>query len=174
MVVGKDLELRVEVQIQVNEASERSRGVPRWHGLQTIIDLVLVARADAAVEHNRAEPIRHVAMRDEVGRDHRLADSEEVRTQSTDEPLDEDLEDGCGDERVQQADGGVIDVPEAAGSDLHDQEDEEGDEEGHQSSRVDGNDLVAHRVGELGVDDLAVGEADGEAPARRWSRHVHA
>ena len=65
-----------------------------------------------------------------------------MRTQTTNEPLDKDLEDGGRNERVQKTDGGVVDVPEASGADLDDQEDCEGDEEGHESSRPDGDDLL--------------------------------
>lgn len=62
-------------------------------------------------------------------------------TKTTDEPLDEDLEDSGGDEGVEQTNGGVVDVPEAAGADLDDQEDQEGNEEGHKGSSIDWDDL---------------------------------
>lgn len=72
------------------------------------------------------------------------------------------MEHGGSDDGVEQADGGVVDVPEAAGADLHDQEDGDGNQDGEQGSGPDGNDLIAHRVGEFGVHDLAVLEVDGE------------
>jgi hypothetical protein len=123
--------------------------VARRHALETIVDLLLVARADAAVEHDLAVPVGHIATNTAVLvavvcgaeakalRNHGLADCEEVRAQSANEPFDEDLEDGGGDESVEQADGGVVDVPEAAGADLDDEKDGEGDEEGHKCGRPD-------------------------------------
>ena len=78
------------------------------------------------------------------------------------QPFEKDLEDGSGDEGVEEPDGSIIDVPEGADPDLHDQEDGDGDERGEECGGPDGNDLVAHRVGELRVDDFAVLEVDGE------------
>lgn len=83
-----------------------------------------------------------------------------MRAQTANEPLDEDLEDGGSDERVEEANGGIVDVPEAAGADLHNEEDGKGDEEGHEGGGPDGDDFIAQRVGELGVDDFAVLEDD--------------
>jgi len=119
--------------------------VARGHRLQTIIDFVLVASADAAVKHDLPVTVCHVTVRatclvgvvvgahgcENILGNHGLAYCKEVGTETTDKPLDEDLEDGCGDERVQEADGCVVDVPEAAGADLDNQEDGKGDEEGH-------------------------------------------
>ena len=47
-------------------------------------------------------------------------------------------------------------------------EDEDGDEGREQRGRPDGDDLLAEGVRELGVDDLAVGEGDGEGAG--WCR----
>lgn len=95
-----------------------------------------------------------------------------MRAQTANEPLDEDLEDGGSDERVEEANGGIVDVPEAAGADLHNEEDGKGDEEGHEGGGPDGDDFIAQRVGELGVDDFAVLEDDGKATARGRVSHV--
>lgn len=171
VIVGEHLELSVEVEIQEDEASKGSSGVTRGHGLERIVDLLLVAGADATVEHDRAVAVRDigasrasglegVGVEGEVGGDHRLTDSKKVRTKTANEPLDEDLEDGSHDQRVEQTNGGVVDIPERADPDLADKEDSEGDEEGHERSRPDGNNLVAKRVGELGVDDLSISEGD--------------
>lgn len=152
VVVGEDLELCVQVKVEEDEASKSSSGVARWHGLQAVVDLLLVTRADAAVEHDLAVAVSDIAVDAELVaivcladskafRDDWLADCEEVRAETANKPLDEDLEDGSGDERVQQTDGSVVDVPEAAGADLNDQEDNERNEERHQSGGVDGNDL---------------------------------
>jgi hypothetical protein len=154
MVVGKDLELSVQVEVQEDEASESSGGVTRRHGLEAVVNLVLVTCADAAIEHDLAVSIGNVAAGNasvlvavvdatdiKALRDDRLADSEEVRAQTTNEPLDEHLENSCRDERVQETDGSVVDVPEAASTDLNDQEHCEGNEEGHESSSPDRDDL---------------------------------
>jgi hypothetical protein len=161
----------VEIEGQEDEASKGGGGVTRRHRLETVVDLVLVTCADAAVEHDLAVAVGNVAVyaaidaivccahAETVG-DDRLAHGEEVRAQTTDEPLDEDLEDGGDDERIEQTYGGVVDVPEAAGTDLHNQEDNEGYEESQQSSSPDGHNFVPEGVGELGVDNLAVLECD--------------
>jgi hypothetical protein len=135
------------------------------------VNLLLVASTDAAVEHNGAEAVGNVSAGGarglecvgvvfEVGGDHGLADSKEVRTETSNEPFDENLEDGCHDERVEQTNGGVVDIPERPDPDLADEEDGEGNEEGHERSRPDGDDLVAKRVRKLGIDDLSISEGD--------------
>lgn len=130
VIVGKDLELGVQVQVQIDESRKRSGRVSRRHRLKAIINLIPVTSADLRGIVNLLKPgsiippIRAASSK----RDIRLADSEKMRAQAPDEPLDEDLEDGGGDEGVEQADDGVVDVPEGAHADLHDQEDEDGDE----------------------------------------------
>lgn len=187
VMVGEDLQLGVEVQIQVDKSSEGSRGVARGHGLETVVDLLPVTRADAAVEHDLAVSICDVTVaatsvnaivvgadgREKFGRDDRLADSKEVRAQTTNKPLDEDLKDSGSDQGVEQTDGCVVDVPEAASADLNDQEDSKGNEESHQSSSPNRNDLVTHRVSELGIDNLTILEDDGEAAAWCWVSEVN-
>ena len=168
VVVGENLQFCVEVAVEVHEPCKRGGGVTGGHGLEGIVDLGLVSRADAAVEHNLVVSVTNVAMREHVGRNDRLADGEEVRAETANEPLDENLEHSCGDEGVEETDSGVVDIPERAHADLADEEHGEGDEESHKCGCPDGDDLMAERVGELGVDDLSIGEDDGETP--RWRR----
>lgn len=93
VVVGEDLELGVEVEVQKDEAGEGSGGVARGHGLECVIDLLLVARADATVEHDGAEAVGDigaggasgligVGVEGKAGWDDGLADSEEVRAET--------------------------------------------------------------------------------------------
>lgn len=89
-----------------------------------------------------------------------------MRTQATNQPLDKDLEDGSCDERVKQPDDGVVDIPEGADADLHDQEDGDGHEGCQQSGGPDGNNLISQRIAKLGEDNLAVGEGDGKGSGR--------
>ena len=56
-----------------------------------------------------------------------VADCEEVRAEAAYEALQHDLEDGGGDEGVEQAKNGVVDVPEGADADLHQEDDDDGD-----------------------------------------------
>ena len=111
MVVGKDLQLGVEVQVQVDEASERSRGVAGRHRLKAVVDLFPVTCADATVEHDLTISVCDVAVGtagfntvvvgadsvENVSRDDRLAHGKEVRAKASNEPFDEDLENGCSD-----------------------------------------------------------------------------
>lgn len=69
--------------------------------------------------------------------------SQEVRSQAADEPLDEDLKDGAGDQAVEQAKfGGVKVSPKAADTDLHDEEEERRDDPGEQSGEPDWDDVL--------------------------------
>lgn len=161
MVVGKDLEFGVEVEVQVDEASKGRRGVAAGHALQAVVDLLAVAGADVGSEVDVLETtdaVRGSPDKRRVG----LAHVEEVRAQTANEPLDEDLEDGGRDQAVENTEAGVVEVPEGAHANLHDQEEEDGDERGEKRGRPDGNDFLAKRIGELGVYDLAVREGDGE------------
>jgi hypothetical protein len=166
VVVGEDLELGVEVQVKVDEASEGGSGVTTGHRLKRIVDLGLVTSADVRgiveLEISLVVVSSHGASSLHVG----LADREEVRSETTNEPLDEDLEDGSSDESVEKTDGGVVDIPEAADSDLHHEEDEDGNKSSQHGSSPDGNDLSAERVSVLGPDNLAVAEGNRERSRR--------
>lgn len=132
------------------------------HGLKTVVNLVLVTSADLASEVNVLEALGVVAIlgnarvlagKSRVG----TADGQEVRTQATNEPLDEDLEDSRADEGVEKTDDGVVGIPEGPDAHLHAEDDEDGDQSSQESGSPDWDDLLAKRVGELRVDDLAVG-----------------
>ena len=82
------------------------------------------------------------------------------------------MEDGGGDEGVEEPDDGVVDVPEGADADLHTQDDKDRDQGSHQRGGVDGDDILAERIGEFGVDDLAVAKFNGEGSSRRWVSFV--
>jgi hypothetical protein len=187
VVVGKDLELSVEVQVKVDKASEGSGGVTGRHRLKAVVDFALITSADATVEHYLTVPICDVAIGatsfhtiivgadgvENISRDDGLADGEEMRAKASNEPFDEDLENGCGDQSIEKSNGSVVDVPEAASTDLNNQKDGKGDEEGHESSSPNRDNLVAHRVGELRVHDFSILEDDGEAAARGWISEVY-
>jgi hypothetical protein len=81
-----------------------------------------------------------------------------VRTKTTNEPLDEDLENGSSDESIQEADSGIVNIPEGADADLNNEEHGNRDQSRHESGSPDGNDLVAQGVGEFRIDNLAVVE----------------
>lgn len=170
VVVGKHLEFCVEVAVQEYKASECGRGVSRRHALKRIIDLLFVTCADAAVVHDLTIPVSggHVERRELW-----FADGQEMGTEASNQPLDENLEHSSRDETVQQANSRIIDIPEASDANLTDQEDGERDEERQESSGPDWDDFVAHRVCEVGVDNLSVLESNWEAPTRRRLCHVH-
>lgn len=165
VVVGKDLELGVEVQVQEDEARKSSRRMAAGERLQAVVNLVWVSGADVAgvVDLREAAPVE--ALVGDAG-EVWLADVEEVRAEAADEPLAEDLEDGGGDERVQEAEDAVVDVPEGADADLHRQDDRDGDDGGEESGEPDGDNLLAEGVAKLGPDNLAVRKGDGERSSR--------
>lgn len=161
VVVGEDLELGVEVEVQEDEAGERGRRVATGKGLQAVVDLVWVAGADFPRVENLLVALLIVSL--VIGQaDVRLADVEEMRSQASDEPLEEHLKDGSGNERVQEANHGVVDVPKRANADLHEQDDDNGNHAGQKGGKPDGDDFVSKRERKLGEDDLAVGKCDGK------------
>jgi hypothetical protein len=166
VVVGEDLELGVEVQVQVDKASESSSGVTTGHRLKSIVDLSLVTSADIGGEVELEISLVVVSTHGTSTLHIRLADNEEVRSEATDEPLDEDLEDSGGDKRVEKTDGGIVEVPEAANADLHASEDEDRDQSSKHGGSPDGNDLASHGVSILGPDNFAVVEGNGEGSHR--------
>lgn len=173
-IVTIDLELSVEVQVQIDEAGKGSRGVATGHALERVINLVGVARADVlcVVEIEVARGVVHVALLAGQLAGVGLAGVEKVRAQATDEPLDEDLEHGGGDQGVEKADDAVVDVPEGADPDLHEQDEEDRDQGGHDGGGDNGDDLLAQGVCELRVDDLAVVEGDGKGAIGGRVSHV--
>ena len=84
----------------------------------------------------------------------------------------EDLEYSRVDERVEEADDGVVNIPERPDSYLHEQYDGYGNERAQHRSGPDWDDFLAKRVCELGIYDLAVLEVDGERTRRSWMSFV--
>jgi hypothetical protein len=166
VVVGEDLELGVEVQVQVDKASESSSGVTTGHGLKSIVDLGLVTSADIGGEVELEITLVVVSAHGSSTLHVRLADDEEMRSETTDEPLNEDLEDSGGDKRVEKTDGSVVEVPEAADADLHHSEDEDGDQSSKHGGSPDGNDLASEGVSILGPDNFTVVEGNREGSHR--------
>ena len=117
VVVAEDLEFGIEVQEQVHEACESGGRVARWHGFQRVVYLTLVTGANSAVVHDLAESISRVgALEGDIW----FAHSQKMGAKTANQPFDEDLEDGCRDERIEETNGGVVDVPEATNADLAD------------------------------------------------------
>lgn len=165
VVVGKDLELGVEVQVQKDKARKGGRRMAAGERLQAVVNLVWVAGADVArvVDLREAAPVQAL-----VGdaADVRLAHVEEVRAKAANEPFAEDLEDGGGDERVQETEDAVVDVPEGADADLHHQDDRNGYDGGEERGQPDGDNLFAEGVAKLGPDNLAIRKGNGERSSR--------
>lgn len=79
--------------------------------LERIVNGFRVPRADTAIVHNL---LKTVANFDAVIGDDGGADGEEVRAEATDEPFQEDLKYGGGDEAVEQANDCIVNIPEGA------------------------------------------------------------
>ena len=79
---------------------------------------------------------------------------------TSNKPLDKDLEDGSSNQSVQKTNCRVIHVPEGPHSDLAEQEDHERNDERKESCQPDRHDLVSERVRKLGVDNLAILEGN--------------
>lgn len=161
MIVGEDLELGVEIQVEVDETCECRSRVATWESLKAVVNLVWVARTNflGIVQLQVAFLVVTLVIRQA---DIWLADIQEVWTQASDKPLDEDLENGGRDERVQETNNSIVEVPEGANSDLHQEKDEDGDQARQQGGGPDGDDFISQRIRKLGVHDLAIGKCDGK------------
>ena len=157
-----DLELRVEVEGEIEETRPCCCRVPGGHRLECVVNLVFVSRADGTVVHEVREPNATARARRDAG----LANSKEVRAEATDKPFDEDLEGGSGDQALEQAHGRGEEVVHAASADLEEDEEDEGDEEGDHGSGPDGYDLLAERVCNLWPCNRAIEVVDREGPVR--------
>jgi hypothetical protein len=64
VVVGEDLQLSVEIEIQEDKSSEGGGGVTRRHRLQAVVDLLLVTSADLTIVHDLTVSITDLHSRD--------------------------------------------------------------------------------------------------------------
>lgn len=156
VIVRPDLQLRVEVEVEIDEAGESSSGVTRWEGLERVIDLLLVACADIWAVVDLPESIAHLVA---IDRYRRLAYVKEVRAETSDEPLEEDLEHSGSLHGVDEPDDCVVHIHERADTDLADEEDHDGDKDTEHSSSPDGDDLIAERERVFWSNDLACNSA---------------
>ncbi len=91
-----------------------------------------------------------------------------MRPQTANEPLDEDLEHRGHNQRVEQADDSIIDVPETSNTNLHTQDDEDRDQGCHEGCSPNGYNFVAKRICEFRIDDLTIVEENWERARRCW------
>lgn len=90
---------------------------------ERVVDLLLVSGADSAIVH---DIVKAKAFLRSTERYFGPADIEKVRTQTANEPFEKDLKHSGRDQAVQQSDDGIVDVPEGAYADLHEQDDCDG------------------------------------------------
>ena len=112
MVIGPDLELGVEVEIEIDKACESCGRMAGRERLQRIVYGVHVASAHTAIVHDIQETITRSS---HVG----LTHGKKVGSQTTDEPFQEDLENSSGNQTVQKTDNCIVGIPERAYADLH-------------------------------------------------------
>lgn len=100
--------------------------MPRWERFERVVDFVGVASTDCAVVHYLSDAIARFLGCDggEIG----LADGEEVWPEPPYQPFEKHLKDRGCDERVEEANNGVVDVPKAADSNLTNEDDSDGHE----------------------------------------------
>jgi len=94
-VCAHNLELGIEVQRQEDQSRKSCSRMTRRHRLERVVDLFLVACADAPVVHDHFETVAVLRAR---GWDVGFADCEEVGAETTNEPFNEYLEDGGSDQ----------------------------------------------------------------------------
>ena len=70
--------------------------------------------------------------------------------------LEEHLKDGGSDQTIKQPNDSIVNIPKAPDSDLHAQNDEDGDQAPEQRSKPDGDDFCPEGVCELRVHNLSI------------------
>lgn len=60
MMVREDLELRIQVKIEKDEAGKGSSRVAAGETLERVVDLIWVSRTDAPIVHDRIQSISHL------------------------------------------------------------------------------------------------------------------
>lgn len=75
-----------------------------------------------------------------------------MRTKTTDEPFEENLEDGRCDERIEETDHRIVHIPKRSDADLNNQEGCDWDERCEECSFPNWNDFVTERLSEYMLD----------------------
>lgn len=120
-VVAPDLELGVHPEEEEDESGKGSCRMTRWkRGHGVLQGLLVRIRANVDRVHNlvEANTVEAGGIVCGCAGDVWLAHLEEVWSEATNELLDDDLEQGAENERVQHAHDAVVHVPEAADADL--------------------------------------------------------
>lgn len=132
-------------------------------GLHGVLDPVRVPGADVRVVHEglkAAAPCCTI-----VRRDDRFADRQEMRAETADGLLEDDLEKSACDEGKAEAENGGSGIVEAsdAGVDLAEEDYGDGKGSAENTSGQGGEDRRDIWVGEVGINDVTgTGEGDGE------------
>jgi hypothetical protein len=112
----------------------------------------------------------------------RLTNAQEMRTQATNEPFQEDLENGSGDYGVEQTNNlipsqlvfywarfgttyCIIQVPETTYSNLNDKEDRKRYQYRQKSSGPNGDDFLSKRICKFRIDNFSISEGNRERPS---------
>lgn len=77
------------------------------------------------------------------------------------------MEDCSCNEAVEKTNDGIVDVPEGADANLHDKNEDDGNEDGEESSQPDGDNLFTQWVCKIRKDDFTIDKVDREGSGRR-------
>lgn len=151
----------VEIDGEVEVTGEGDFCVAGREGLHGILDLGGVSGANVGPVHDGLEAS---SLQGTVfWRDDGFADGEEMRAETADRLLDDDLEESAGDEGKGEAEDGGRGIVEAAdtGMDLTKEDDGDGKEGAHDTGGSRREDRRLRRVGEVGIDNVA-GSGEGD------------
>lgn len=116
----------------------------RWEGFEGIVDFVFITGTDSSIVHDEVETISSFLLSSDW--DIGFADGEEMRSETTNKPFEENLEDGGADERVEKSNDCVVHIPERSNADLDNEEGGDGNERGEERGFPDRNNFIAERL----------------------------
>jgi len=138
MCVSKDLELAVDVERGEDETSKSGRRVTGWERLERVCNHLLVRiGTNTGIE---VDILKSLAQSDKIRSWYLgLTDGEEVRSQSSIDKLDNDLDHATCHNRIDDTPDSVVDVPERTDTELHRQNENDRDGDGDDGVGNDGN-----------------------------------
>ena len=111
MIIAPYLQLSIKIEVKVDETSKSSGCVSGRKRFKRIIDRVRVSSTDRTIIHDLKESIARSS-------DIWIANSQEMRTKTTNQPFEPDLKDCRSNDRVEQSNNCIVDIPERSYSDL--------------------------------------------------------
>jgi hypothetical protein len=120
--------------------------------------LLVISRANLSIVHDLSVSVASHLSREDI----RPADGEKVWTKTSNKPFQKHLK-YCGRyQRVEQADNSIVDVPKRLDTNLHEEDNGDGDKGSQQGRSPDRDDLFTEGVCKFRINNLTVLKIDWE------------